>query len=316
MAHCGLLLVSSSRRYFNMSGTYFEERCRAYLAAPFDSERDALQYHIPLREWSAYCKAFDRKGTYRTALPVSNVQAIREASLDCCAVTGSASAAREMLLSTVPVELAAVDAVVNAANESLLGGGGVDAAIHNGAGPMLVRECATLGGCDVAEAKVTKGYDLPATYVVHTVGPILSGRGAKPQPAALAACYVASLERAEELGLESVMFPCISCGFYGFPVGLSAETVLPVVADFLRARARSVRTVVFSLFSEEQRAAYRGKVAAMTAAGELAPAAAIGTTAAAAASAAAGGAGAAGGDVEGAALSAAVSREPAGPATA
>lgn len=299
-----------------MSGTYFEERCRAYLAAPFSSERDALQFHMPLRDWSAYCKLYDRKGAYRTALQVSNMQAIREGSLDSRAVAGAAHppAVREILLSTVPVELAAVDAVVNAANESLLGGGGVDAAIHNGAGPLLVRECATLGGCEVSEAKVTKGYDLPATYVIHTVGPILSGRDAEPEPAALAACYVASLERAEELGLESVMFPCISCGFYGFPVGLSAETVLPVVADFLRSKARSVRTVVFSLFSEEQRAAYRATVAAMTAAGELAPIAVAGSAASAgdAAPAAAGGAGAADAAVDGSALTAAA---PSGPAS-
>lgn len=238
--------------------------------------------------------------------------------MDCCAVKSSphAPVIREIVLSTVPVELAAVDAVVNAANESLLGGGGVDAAIHNGAGPLLVRECAKLAGCEVSEAKVTKGYDLPATYVIHTVGPILSGRGAAPQPAALAACYIASLERAEELGLESVMFPCISCGFYGFPVGLSAETVLPVVADYLRSKARSVRTVIFSLFSEEQRVAYRAKIAAMTAAGELAPVSAVAGAAASAgdaASAAAGGAGSAGAAVDGSAQAAAA---PAAPASA
>lgn len=255
-----------------MASSYFDERCRAYLSAPFGSEREALQYHIPLREWGKYCKSIDRKATYRTDRRVADVTAIRTSAM-AIAVADSSPVGREIVLSTVPVELAAVDAVVNAANESLLGGGGVDAAIHDGAGPMLVRECATLGGCEVSEAKVTKGYDLPATYVIHTVGPILSGEEAAPQPAALAACYTESLRRAEELGLQTVMFPCISCGFYGFPVELSADTVLPAVADFLRSRARSVSTVVFSLFNEAQRTAYSAKLAAMLASGALARAA-------------------------------------------
>ena len=146
-----------------------------------------------------------------------------------------------------------VDAIVNAANNSLLGGGGVDGAIHRAAGPELLAECRTIGGCPTGEARITGGYNLFARHVIHTVGPVYSG---KPKDSRLLTqCYLNSLKLAADHNVKSIAFPAISCGIYGYPVKNACRISVDTTCRFL-TKSRSIKKVIFILFSAENMKVY------------------------------------------------------------
>jgi O-acetyl-ADP-ribose deacetylase (regulator of RNase III) len=152
----------------------------------------------------------------------------------------------------------AVDAIVNAANTTLLGGGGVDGAIHRAAGPDLLAECRTLGGCRPGEAKITRGYDLPARFVIHTVGPVWSG-GTRGEPEILANCYRNSLRVALENGVQTIAFPAISCGAYRYPIADAARIAVETASEFLRGND-SIAEVTFVVSTNEIEAQYQRRL--------------------------------------------------------
>jgi len=153
-----------------------------------------------------------------------------------------------------------VDAIVNAANTTLLGGGGVDGAIHDAAGPKLLEECRTLGGCPTGEARITRGYNLPAKYVIHTVGPVWRG-GGRGEDELLASCYRSSLALAVDNGVRTVAFPAISTGAYGFPMRRAAKIAVREVREFLRNNP-AIETVTFVCFGADAREAHRDALVA------------------------------------------------------
>jgi len=152
----------------------------------------------------------------------------------------------------------AVDAIVNAANTTLLGGGGVDGAIHRAAGPQLLAECRALGGCPTGQARITKGYRLPAKHVIHTVGPVWNG-GHRGEPDLLASCYRESLRLAAAHGVRTLAFPAISCGVYGYPLDRAVKIAVRECAAFVAASTLPAE-IVFACFDDEALAAYRAEL--------------------------------------------------------
>jgi len=155
-----------------------------------------------------------------------------------------------------------VDAIVNAANRTLLGGSGVDGAIHQAAGRELLEECQQLGGCETGDAKLTRGYTLPAKYIIHTVGPFWHG-GDTGEPESLRSCYHRSLEIAAENNLSSIAFPCISTGIYGYPMEAATEIAITTVKKFL-AQPSSLKEVTFCCFSANDLSVYESMMAQLT----------------------------------------------------
>ncbi|MDR3374341.1 MAG: O-acetyl-ADP-ribose deacetylase [Ancalomicrobiaceae bacterium] len=177
--------------------------------------------------------------------------------LDIISVTLPGTAARKLSVKLGDITTLAVDAIVNAANSSLLGGGGVDGAIHRAAGPGLYHECRDLGGCRPGDAKITGGHALPARYVIHAVGPVWK-EGRNDEDRLLAGCYRRSLELAGEHRLETIAFPAISTGVFGFPADRAARIAIATVADNLAPTA--VAEVIFCCFDEKTADLYRSEL--------------------------------------------------------
>jgi O-acetyl-ADP-ribose deacetylase (regulator of RNase III) len=236
---------------------YYEQAKQAALSTPFESPDQKALFETPLENWGSYCNEIgeSRRKTYRVER-YQTIDDIKNNALINLTIKREDNSSVNIILTSLPVNQMEVDAVVNAANETLLGGGGVDGEIHRAAGPLLVKECAQFReGCKVGEAKITKGYDLPASYVIHTVGPLLLKQN-EPDKASLSLCYRSCFKICEEFRLSSIAFPCIACGFYAFPIHVSAQIVKKEINRFVEAMSQNVKTIILSLPAEHEKTAY------------------------------------------------------------
>ena len=229
------------------SGSYFDKACLGYKNQPFEDARAKADFAIPLRDWGDAKPLEMRRHFYHVSQFLSEDEIERQAPFSCR--IGSVT----VYLLRNPINQFEVDAVINPANETLLGGGGADEEIHSGAGPNLVKECAYLHGCEVGEAKITKGYDLPAKYVIHTVGPLLNDDGS-PNIKDLEKCYRNCFDLCKKYHLKSVAVPCVACGFYGFPIDVSAQTVLSIIQKI--CSSTSIEKIILSTPKETEWKAY------------------------------------------------------------
>jgi len=232
----------------NVNLSYFDQARFNFQSEPFETPRAKATFKIPIETWGVHCT--HRKDVRRYSYRVNSyipLESLSEKALFSFKITSQITGKTiQVHLFKDPVNRFEVDGVINAANETLLGGGGVDQEIHDGAGPNLVKECAFLDGCAVGEAVITKGYDLPGKYVLHTVGPLLKETGAGDTEA-LESCYNSCLDLCDKYRLRSVVAPCVACGFYAFPLAESAKVVRKVLQDYVDSGRSVLKTVVLSV---------------------------------------------------------------------
>jgi len=241
------------------SPMYHDTARIGYLEQKFETEQDRIAFETPLHSWGTVCDYLgtDRRSNYR--VPLKEVQTLEDAarsSLYSCEIRSTRTGqVIQVHLTRAPVDRFEADAVINAANEALLGGGNVDGRLHKGAGPNLVKECALHDGCEIGEAVITKGYDLPEKYVLHTVAPLLlqSGSGDEVN---LKRCYDSCLDLCDEHRLESVVAPCVGCGFYAFPLDQSAKVVKETLQSYVDQGRSNVKTVILSVRRDAEVDAY------------------------------------------------------------
>jgi O-acetyl-ADP-ribose deacetylase len=236
--------------------SYYEQAKKDIRDKPFESRMEEEAFAIPLDRWGSFRNQIrDQARQHYRISPVFTVEQARQNALFSVEIENSRGEKVAIILTSSNINQFETDAAVNAANETLLGGGGCDHEIHHGAGPLLVRECAYLNGCEVGQAVLTKGYDLPANYVIHTVGPLLI-EGERPDEKALYECYRSCLEVCENQQFKSVVFPCIACGFYAFPINVAARVVKDTVKLYIERFGHHLDTIIFSLPKETQQEAY------------------------------------------------------------
>lgn len=252
--------------------SYFDQMRLKYQEMPFEDKRAEADFFIPLGGWGSCCDSTrsSRRQFYRVEQFFTLEQVAERAPFKVTLTSKDDKRSVDVYLVREPINQFETDAVINAANETLLGGGGADQEIHEGAGPNLVKECAYLDGCEVGESVITKGYDLPAKYVLHTVGPLLLESG-KGNEKALTNCYANSLALCDKYGLESVVAPCVACGFYAYPLEDAAAVVKKTLQDYLEKGqddfeegqgylelgGSTVKTVILSVPKETEWTAYK-----------------------------------------------------------